>query len=166
MKNNFDMRQIANEAFETFPPLGEDGSAACNFAQRMLTKAISESRKSGGDISNAQARSLRDELDAELAAIDHVKISPMTDNAVATVSSHPLPSADASEIAAIIAAVFHTSTDGSPDHLSHLKHTALDRVEQYLATTKTGFLDKRRFRKQAKQILNNHLNDLQKDTTE
>jgi hypothetical protein len=161
MQLEVSLPELSKQALECFPPLGKDRGAASNFAQRQLTKIIAEARKSGKDITEDEAQALRASLESEINAFDTTSL-PADDVEHATPkpieSDVAKPSSEIME--ALIADCFHTASDGSSEHLKHLQQKALNKVEAYLTSTDAGWMERRRFTKQAKQLIQRHMADM------
>lgn len=152
MSGEINLGAMATEALRTFPPLDGDIGAASNFAQRMLTKKLSEKRKSGEDIPESTEQALRLDLDTELNRIDVP--APALEEAQQEVQTHAHPRLPEKEhLTSIISNCFHTSSDGSPEHVSHLGKTAMRGVTDYLNATGVGWIERRPFTKYAKKLI-------------
>lgn len=164
---DINLPELSQQALECFPPLGDDRGVASNYAQRLLTKSISEARKLGKDITDDEAQTLRAKLEAEINAFDITSL-PAVD--VEAITPQPLeestikPSNESLD--ALIADCFHTASDGSAEHLKHLQERALQKVEAYLALTDAGWIKRRRFTKRAKQVIQRHVADMARGVAE
>lgn len=162
MSSDIKLQEIAAEALNTFPPLGNDKGAASNYAQRVLTKVLSEQRKSGQDITEDAVQDLRAALDVWINTLDGPPTSPVQFETAG--SSEKEPEAPSTErLEAVVSACFHVTTDGSPEHLNHLRNTAMKDVTDYLGTTNATWLERRRFKARAKQMIQGHIEDMQQD---
>ncbi len=160
MDADIKLHQIASDALNTFPPLGDDNSAASNHAQRMLTKILSQKRKSGQNISDETDQALRAELDCVINTIEVPFIaSPKTEPEKPTAVEAQAPQAE--QIDAIISDCFHTATDGSPEHLKYLHSKANAEIVNYLRTTNAGFITKFYFNNYAKRQIRRQTSILQ-----
>lgn len=165
MSSDIKVHEIAAEALNTFPPLGDDRGAASNYAQRLLTKILSEQRKSGKEITEDAAQDLRAALDDRIKTLDGSSASPVHfETAGSSEAEYEKPSVET--LAAIISDCFHVTTDGSPGHLNHLCDRAMKDVTDYLRTTNAAWMERRRFKAYARQLIQGHIEDMQRDLPE
>jgi len=153
------VREIAREAIETFPARDGDNGAAANFAQRMLTRLLSERRHGGEEIPEDAAQTLRARLFGEIDAIEP-QSAPIRAGEIVQQTTVEIGAPQIEVLERIISDTFHTSTDGSPEHIKHLRRTALKRAAEYLGTTEAGWLVRRKFMKRTKQIIQAHIEDM------
>lgn len=156
------LKKIAREALDTFPPLGRDRDAANNYAQRMLTKHVSEIRKSEQTVLDADVQEQRQLLDHWVNSLEVATQSDsadMSDNDDAD-NKEPTEPPNIEQLGAIISACFHTATDGSPEHLAVLHRRAINELNQYLSETDIGWTEKRQFKSKGKKLIETHLKDI------
>lgn len=161
MSANINLREIAIEALGTFPPLGNDNGAASNYAQRMLTKLLSEERQSGSDISEDAAQTMRASLDQEMNSIE-IAAEPAPSFETKKQAVPKSQPAEIGQLTSIISDSFHTSTDGSQEHLAHLRQRALQNAANYLKNTNAGWLTRLRFMKHTKRLIRNHIEQMRR----
>ena len=162
MDADIKLNEIALEALNTFPSLGEDNSAASNYAQRVLTKILAQKRKDGQNITDDTAQALRERLNCVVSTIE-LPSTPTAKAALETSSDAEIEGPRADILDAIISDCFHTSTDGSSEHLKHLHNKARAAVASYLDTTNAGFIAKFNFKNYAKKKIQYQLDALQND---
>jgi len=167
MRTDLPLQKMAQEALDTFPPTsedrgedrGEDRDAASNYAQRMLTQHVSKMRKSGQSVLDADVQELRQVLNTWINTLEFTSApdslsSPDNTKQVKRDIEKPQ---HIERLETIISACFHTATDGSPKHLTHLRRRAMKEVDQYLGKADIGWSEKRRFKSKAKRLINKHL---------
>lgn len=159
MCSGVNVREIAREAIETFPARDGDNGAAANFAQRMLTRLLSEKRQAGEAITEDAAQALRARLYTEIDATEP-QSAPIQAGEIVQQTMVEIGAPQIEVLERIISDNFHTSTDGSPEHIKHLRRTALKRAAEYLGTTKSGWLVRRRCMKRAKSIIQAHIEEM------
>ena len=159
MCSGIDVREIAREAIETFPARDGDNGAAANFAQRMLTRLLSERRQAGEAVTEDAAQALRAQLYREIDAIEP-QSAPIQPGEVLQQTTVETGAPRIEDLGRIISDTFHTSTDGSAEHIKHLRRTALKRAAEYLDTTDAGWLVRHKFMKRAKQIIQAHIEEM------
>lgn len=159
MFSGINVREIAREAIDAFPARDGDNGAAANFAQRMLTRLLSEKRQAGEAISEDAAQALRARLYREIDATEP-QSAPIQAGEIVQQTMVEIGAPQIEVLERIISDNFHTSTDGSPEHIKHLRRTALKRAAEYLGTTKSGWLARRRCMKRAKSIIQAHIEEM------
>ena len=162
MTMDLTLKKIAIEALDNFPPFGEDRGTASNYAQRMLTKHISEMRKSGQTVSDEDAQEQRQLLDGLINSLEVAATAdsaPMSDNVDIT-DEKPEAPLHTEQLTAVISACFHTTTDGSPKHLAVLRSRALNELKQYLSDASIGWAEKRRLKNKGKRLIDMHMKDI------
>jgi len=146
------LKEIVDQAYTAMPPIGNDFGAASNFAQRMLTKSISELRKSGQVISDDKAQELRATLNDAISNFDLSTIqTPSARIDETSISSKA--KANIETLSSIITNSFHTSTDGSKDRTDLLTTRAMKEAVIYIKNCNTSWLECFRLKKQAKKII-------------
>lgn len=154
-----DVREIAREAIETFPARDGDNGAAANFSQRLLTRLLSDRRQAGEEITEDAAQALRARLYGAIDATEP-QSAPIRASELVQQTTVEIGAPQIELLERIISDTFHTSTDGSPEHIKHLRRTALKRAAEYLGTTDAGWLVRRKFMKRTKQIIHAHIEDM------
>lgn len=165
------LKKIAIEALETFPPhdtgLGKDLGTASNYAQRMLTKHISEIRKSGQIVSDEDTQEQRQLLDGLINSLDvpaPTDSDPIFNNADTDnnkiENEAPETPLHLAQLTAIISACFHTPTDGSAKHLAFLRSRARGELNQYLNDANIGWTEKRHLKSKGKRLIDIHMKDI------
>ena len=127
MRMDLPLQKIAQEALDTFPPTGKDRDTASNYAQRMLTQRVSKMRKSGQTVLDADVQDRRQVLDSLINTLEAVTAadslsSPDSPKQVERQIENPQ---HIEQLEAIISACFDTATDGSHEHLAHLRSRAM-----------------------------------------
>lgn len=165
MRTDLPLQTIAKDALGTFPPIGTDRDTASNYAQRMLTQHVSKMRKSGQTVLDADVQEQRQVLDTwintlEVTSTPDSLSSPDSTKQAKREIEKPQ---HIERLETIISACFHTATDGSPEHLTHLRNRAMKEVNQYLGKADIRWGEKRRFKSKAKQLIEMHLKDIGKE---
>lgn len=156
MCSGINVREIAREAIDTFPARDGDNGAAANFAQRMLTRLLSEKRQAGEAITEDAAQALRARLYREIAATEPQSASILVGE-ILQQTTVEIGTRQIEVLERIISDTFHTSTDGSAEHIKHLRRTALKRASEYLGTTDAGWHVRRGLMKRTKKIIQTHI---------
>jgi len=153
------LKEIVVEAYAAMPPIGNDSGAADNFAQRILTKKISELRKSGQMISDNKAQELRAALDVIISDFDMSDLqASFVSTEKITVATKQKPSLEI--LSTIVANNFHTSTDGSKARIALLTTRAMKEAVIYIENCDASWLECFRLKKRAKKMINEKIVEL------
>lgn len=160
MKNKINLHLIVEDSLNTMPILNGDTSFTSNYAQRILTKSISDRRKSGIDISDNESQELRKCLDALLDNYKHSSIQPITTEEIKEIVPKISKKPDLEMLFSTISSCFHTSTDGSASHLDYLKQKANREALIYLQNFDLSWLEKRRMKREVSKIITENIDSI------
>jgi len=156
MKSDINLQSIALKALNAFPPMGSDNSAASDYAQKMLTKILSQKRKQGDNLTEEEVRTLRATLGVTIN-ITQVPSRPVGTPEAGKHIPLALKHPQINDLEPIISDCFHTATDGSPQHLKYLGDRAMKRVMDYLGSTNVGWFERMRLKSRTKKLIQKHI---------
>jgi len=144
---------IVEDSLNAMPILNGDTSFTNNYAQRILTKSISDKRKSGINISDDESQELRRCLDALLDNRKNSSIQPIATEDIEEIPTKESRKPDLEILFKTISSCFHTSTDGSESHSDYLKQKANNEALIYLQNFNLSWLEKRKIKKEVVKMI-------------